>query len=81
MKPTTMRGIKSHAMVLAASSDDHTKDAWQKVDPDELSYELCMCPWLCRLKIEQVTTQFHHVKCFVCWMKDGSRAGFARVMS
>lgn len=25
LKPVTMRGIKSHAMVLAASNDDHTK--------------------------------------------------------
>ena len=25
LKPVAMRGIKSHAMVLAASSDDHTK--------------------------------------------------------
>ncbi|KAJ6796507.1 putative methionine--tRNA ligase [Iris pallida] len=25
LKPATMRGIKSHAMVLAASNDDHTK--------------------------------------------------------
>jgi tRNA-binding EMAP/Myf-like protein len=25
LKPVAMRGIKSHAMVLAASSEDHTK--------------------------------------------------------
>lgn len=31
LKPATMRGIKSHAMVLAASSDDHTKV--ELVDP------------------------------------------------
>ncbi|THU71021.1 hypothetical protein C4D60_Mb08t31140 [Musa balbisiana] len=31
LKPVTMRGIKSHAMVLAASNDDHTKV--ELVDP------------------------------------------------
>ncbi|KAK8964128.1 putative methionine--tRNA ligase [Platanthera guangdongensis] len=31
LKPATMRGIKSHAMVLAASTDDHTKV--ELVDP------------------------------------------------
>ncbi|CAL9096117.1 unnamed protein product [Musa acuminata var. zebrina] len=31
LKPATMRGIKSHAMVLAASSDDHSKV--EMVDP------------------------------------------------
>ncbi|KAJ8490827.1 hypothetical protein OPV22_012548 [Ensete ventricosum] len=31
LKPATMRGIKSHAMVLAASNDDHTKV--ELVDP------------------------------------------------
>jgi tRNA-binding EMAP/Myf-like protein len=25
LKPVAMRGIKSHAMVLAASNEDHTK--------------------------------------------------------
>ncbi|KAK2999699.1 hypothetical protein RJ639_022582 [Escallonia herrerae] len=33
LKPATMRGIKSHAMVLAASSSDHTKV--ELVDPPE----------------------------------------------
>ncbi|KAJ6815733.1 putative methionine--tRNA ligase [Iris pallida] len=34
-----------------------------------------VCPWLCRLKIEQVTTQFHRVKYFVCWMKEAIKSG------
>ncbi|XP_038983352.1 probable methionine--tRNA ligase isoform X1 [Phoenix dactylifera] len=33
LKPATMRGIKSHAMVLAASSEDHSKV--ELVDPPE----------------------------------------------
>ncbi|KAF3781727.1 putative methionine--tRNA ligase [Nymphaea thermarum] len=36
LKPATMRGIKSHAMILAASSDDHS--TVELVDPPEAAY-------------------------------------------
>lgn len=38
LKPVAMRGIKSHAMVLAASNEDHTKVSIMSLSP---KYFLC----------------------------------------